>query len=105
MNSREKGKRGEIELAHELEKWGYEARRGQQFCGLNGEPDVIGVEGLHIECKRVEKLNIEQALRQSERDARPSEIPVVFHRRNREEWKATLRLDDFMELWNEATRE
>lgn len=105
MNSREKGKRGEIELAHELEKWGYEARRGQQFCGLNGEPDVIGVEGLHIECKRVEKLNIEQALRQSERDARPSEIPVVFHRRNREEWKATLRLGDFMELWNEATRE
>ena len=103
MNSREKGKRGEIELAHELEQYGYKARRGQQFCGLNGEPDVVGVPGLHIECKRVESLNIEKALLQSERDSRPHELPVVMHRKNRETWKVTMRLDEFMELWNETT--
>ena len=103
MNSREKGKRGEIELAHELERFGYPARRGQQFCGLNGEPDVVGVPGLHIECKRVERLDLEAAMRQSERDARPNELPVVIHRRNREDWKVTLRLDEFMRLWHETT--
>ena len=103
VNSREKGKRGEIELAHELERFGYAARRGRQFCGLNGEPDVIGVPGLHIECKRVESLNVEKALQQSERDARPHELPVVMHRKNRESWKVTMRLAEFMELLNEKT--
>lgn len=103
MNSREKGKRGEIELAHELERFGYPARRGRQFCGLNGEPDVVGVPGLHIECKRVERLDLEAAMHQSERDARPNELPVVIHRRNRENWKVTLRLDEFMRLWHETT--
>lgn len=103
INSREKGAAGERELANELKRYGYPARRGQQFCGLNGEPDVVGVPGLHIECKRVERLNLEAAMKQSERDARPTEIPVVIHRRNREEWKVTMRLDEFMGLWNEKT--
>lgn len=102
INSKQKGNAGERELAAKLREYGYPARRGQQFCGLNGEPDVIGVPGLHIECKRVEKLNVEQALRQSERDARPTEVPVVMHRRNREAWKVTLRLDEFMAIWKEG---
>lgn len=102
MNSREKGKRGELELAHELKRFGYETRRGQQFSGLEGDADVVGIPGLHIECKRVEKLNIEKALEQSERDARVGEVPVVMHRRNREGWKVTLSLREFMRLWKEA---
>lgn len=52
MNSREKGKRGERELAGELRRHGYDARRGQQYCGANGDADVVGLPGLHIECKR-----------------------------------------------------
>lgn len=56
MNSREKGKRGERELAGELRRHGYDARRGQQYCGANGDADVVGLSGLHIECKRVERL-------------------------------------------------
>ena len=97
--SRNKGKRGELELAHKLQEYGYNARRGQQYAGLYGDADVVGVPGLHIECKRVEQLNIEKALVQSEQDARSDEIPVVMHRKNREEWKVTLRLDDFMRIW------
>lgn len=96
MNSRSKGKRGELELAKELRKYGFEARRGQQYCGGNGDADVIGVPGLHIECKRVERLNVENAMRQAEADAKKGEIPVVMHRANREEWKVTMRLEDFM---------
>ena len=34
MNSRQKGKRGELELAKVLREHGYETRRGQQYSGL-----------------------------------------------------------------------
>lgn len=99
MNSRSKGKRGELELVHVLKNHDFDVRRGQQFSGANGDADVIGISGLHIECKRVEKLNIEEAMKQSERDAREGEIPCVMHRKNHEEWKVTVRLTDFLTLW------
>ncbi len=101
MNARDKGKRGELELAHILQAHGYSARRGQQFCGLNGEADVIGLAGYHIECKRVERLNIDTAMAQSIRDARDGEVPTVMHRRNQKGWLVTMRLDDFLELIKE----
>ena len=99
MNSRQKGARGERELAEKLREYGYDVRRGQQYSGANGDADVVGVPGLHIECKRVEKLNLDDALAQSVRDARDAEIPVVMHRKNRTEWKVTMLLDDFMRIW------
>ena len=102
MNSRDKGARGERELATLLKTYGYDTRRGQQYSGANGDADVIGIPGLHIECKRVEELNIEAALKQSERDARNEEVAVVMHRRNNEGWKVTLRLGDFIELWTQG---
>lgn len=98
INSREKGRRGEVELAHELEKYGYKAYRSQQYCGANGDADVVGLPGFHIECKRVEKLNLENAMEQSISDAREDEVPVVMHRKNRKPWLVTLELKDFMEL-------
>lgn len=102
MNSREKGARGERELANLLKNAGYDCRRGQQYSGANGDADVVGLPGIHIECKRVEKLNIETALKQAQRDAREGEIPAVFHRRNGEHWKVTMGFDDFMALYRQA---
>jgi len=98
MNSRDKGKRGELELAHELEKYGYNTRRGVQYSGANGDADVVGLPGFHIECKRVENLNIIKAMRQSVNDAKDGEVPVVMHRKNYQPWLVTLELKDFMEL-------
>lgn len=50
MNSRDKGKRGERELAAILKEYGYnEARRGQQYCGADGSADVIGLPGIERE--------------------------------------------------------
>ena len=103
MNSRAKGASGERELAHELEKYGFKTRRGQQLCGANGDADVVGVDGLHIECKRVERLNIHDAMKQALNDAREGEKAVVMHRKNRTNWLVTMTLEDFMELWKEAT--
>ena len=101
MNSRQKGARGERELASKLRDYGYESRRGQQFSGANGDPDVIGLSGIHIECKRVERLNIEDAMAQAKRDARENEIPAVFHRKNHCEWLVTMELDQWIELYRE----
>lgn len=99
MNSRDKGKRGELEAAHLLQKYGYDARRGQQFAGINGDADVVGLPGIHIEVKRVEKLNIDEALEQAIQDKRESEIPIVMHRKNRTKWKVTMLFDDWMMLY------
>lgn len=101
MNSRQKGARGERELALALRELGYEARRGQQFSGKNGDADVVGLPKIHIECKRVEHLNIDDALDQSIRDARDGEIPVVMHRKNHTPWKVTLLLSDFIRFYRD----
>ena len=101
MNSREKGKRGEMELARALRALGYDCRRGQQYSGANGDADVVGLPGIHIECKRVERLNLTEAMKQARRDALPGEFPVVFHRRNDEPWLVTMPLGDWIEIYRE----
>ena len=99
MNSRNKGKKGELEIVHVLKDLGFaEVRRGQQFSGANGDADVVGIKGIHIEVKRRERTDIHNWLCQAIQDAREGELPVVFHRRNHEEWKASCRLCDFTEL-------
>ena len=105
MNSRRKGAAGELELAGVLKREGFsKCRRGQQYCGANGDADVVGLPGIHIECKRVEALNIDKAMEQAINDAKDEEIPAVFHRKNRKSWKVTLRLEDFLKLYKKAEK-
>ena len=99
INSRQKGARAERELANLLKKYGYDTRRGQQYSGANGDADVVGLNKVHIECKRVERLNIDDAVAQSVRDARESETPVVMHRKNNQQWLVTMRLIDWIEFY------
>ena len=101
MNSRDKGARGERELAKKLTEYGYRCRRGQQYCGANGDADVVGLDGIHIECKRVEKLNIYDAIAQAIRDKMPDELATVFHRKNNCQWLVTMNIDDWIELYRE----
>lgn len=99
INSNQKGKTGEREFAALCRKHGFEnARRGQQFSGIEGK-DVVGLEGIHIEVKRVERLNIDKAMKQSIEDSKEREIPIVAHRKNREEWKVTMRAEDWLEFY------
>lgn len=104
MNSRNKGATGERELAKVLRGYGYNCRRGQQYCGANGDADVVGLPGLHIECKRVERLNLDDAMAQAKADARDEEIPVVMHRKNNGEWRATIPLKDFVVIYRDWER-
>jgi len=109
--SRDKGARGERELRDILNKQGYNVRRGRAY---GGEPDLVGLDGIHIECKSVEKLNVRKALQQAIDDSESMKdgIPAVFWKKKHdpqelgvcEGWTVTLQLADFLEIleaWNE----
>ena len=98
-NGKLKGKKGELELAHKLQEYGYEARRSVQYNGKYGQADVIGLPHIHVEVKRVEKLNLYNAMEQAQRDAKGDDSPAVFHRKNRSNWLVTMELDDFMKFY------
>ncbi len=90
---RKKGKVGEREVAKALSRlFGVECRRGQQYSGLGGE-DVVGLSGVHVECKRVEQLSLYKAIEQATSDAQGDDIPVVIHRRSKKPWVAIVELD------------
>ncbi len=101
MNSRAKGKRAELTLASKLRQYGFDARRGVQYSGLNGDADVVGLPLIHIECKAVERLDIYAAIDQAKRDAREGELPAVFHKKNNCEWLVTMTFDDWMTIYRE----
>ena len=102
MNSRQKGKRGELEWARVCRDNGYVARRTAQYCGNTGEAsDVIGLPGIHQEVKRVERLDLTAAMDQAKRDAKHGEIPIVAHRRNHERWMVTMDAEDWFRLYRE----
>ncbi len=105
VNGKKKGKNGELEVVRLCRAQGYEARRSAQYCGNNkeGTADVVGLPGIHIEVKRVEHLNLDDALAQASRDAKKTtgSIPTVFHRKNGTGWKVTMGADEWFRLYRE----
>ena len=109
MNAKRKGSGGERELAELLRRAGIRAYRNDQiFRGGLNNPDVsaeLHNLPLHIEVKRVERLNISEAVNQAVRDAAPGALPIVAHRRNREKWLVTIPLAALLEALKEGRTE
>lgn len=101
VNSKQKGARFERLLASKLREYGYECRRGQQYCGANGDADVVGLPYIHIEAKHQERMCLYDWIEQAKSDARPGEYPVVFHKKNNADILVTLGFEDFMEIYKE----
>ena len=103
MNSSRKGADGERELAAILEAEGFQMERGGTES-FGTAPDLSGLPGIHIEVKRVEKLNIFVAMAQAIRDAARFRdgYPAVFHRRNRKPWLVTMLLSDWLRMYRAA---
>lgn len=99
-SSQRKGVRGEEELAAVLREYGYKIKRGGALS-FGEVPDLVGLPGVHIECKRVERLNVPEAMQQAVTDSQRFRdgMPALFHRRNRQPWLVTIRLEDFMQLY------
>ena len=102
--SQRKGRRGEIELSEKLREYGYNAAPGEPLS-FGGVPDITGLPGVHIECKRRECPDVLAALQQAATDAERfgDGVPVVFWRKNRGKWVALLSLESFMELYQSGT--
>lgn len=100
MNSKRKGSNGERELVSLLRSAGINAyRNDQMYIGGKNNPDVfaeINGQPLHIEVKRVERLNILEAMQQAERDAAEGSFPVVVHRKNHSQWLITMSLQEWL---------
>jgi Holliday junction resolvase len=96
MNSKRKGKCGELEACKALrDVLGIDAKRGQQYSGSPESPDIVtDLDGIHFEVKRVERLNISQALQQACDDAGEGAAPVVLWRKNHGQWVFIAYLDD-----------
>lgn len=98
--SRDKGKRGEREVASLLRSYGYDAHRGVQYHGGKDSPDVVGLPGIHIEVKRTETFRLWDALSQAKGDA-GDKMPIVVHRKNDCEWVVVQPLNDWIKLYRE----
>lgn len=98
-NSREKGKVGEREVAALIRQLfpGTEARRGQQYAGSNGDADVVGLEGVHVEVKR-RHSSLDGWMKQAVEDAKQGAVPTVWHRGNRCGWLVTVRATQLVTL-------
>lgn len=105
--SRQKGKRGERLCRDEIkEQLGVPCRRGVQFAGGAGSPDVVLLVEtvLHFEAKAVERLNLHAAMAQSIADAGEGRLPLVWHKRSREDSLLTMRMKDLAAVVAECCR-
>ena len=106
INSKSKGKRGELQWAKFCREQGYDnVRRTAQFCGKTGDAsDCVGLPYIYQEVKNVEHLNIHNAVAQAVRDStaeNKGNIPIVAHKKNRTSWLVTLRAEDFFTIYRE----
>src|SRR5271165_4684356 len=93
-NSRAKGAAGELEFSKFLQNFGFTARRGQQFSGGPGSPDVVhNLPDIHFEVKRTEVTAIYDWLTQAGDDTPKGHLPIIAHRKNGHEWIAIVDMD------------
>lgn len=98
VNSRRKGKAGELEAVNFLKEIGFaDARRTAQFCGKNGDSDIQCPESLanvHIECKRRKDIDVgtaalAAAILQASSECGDREWCVLWRRDGAKIWKLT----------------
>jgi Holliday junction resolvase len=101
LNARQKGKRVERSFRDVLRIAGYcKARRGQQFSGEQGNPDVVCEElpSIHWEVKGVQNSSPHKWLGQATNDSKGEKTPVVAWKSNNKDWVAFIYMDDLLEI-------
>jgi hypothetical protein len=90
---RDKGLRGEREVAQAFEAAGAELKNleyaGDHHVVLNGVP-------FHVEVKRHERLDLMRWVRQAEAEKQSESTSMVVFRQSRQPWRVVLTLEDFL---------
>lgn len=103
--SRRKGKVGELELVTLLKENGFDCWRTPNSGAMHyAKGDINGLPGLHIECKRAERIEIQKWVDQSLLDCPAGLAPVVVWRASRHAWRADLPLIDFLPMYRARLR-
>jgi hypothetical protein len=96
---RSKGNRAEREIIDMLHRFGWTHARRNWMSGGAGGGDVIeGPANLHVEIKHRERCAIWEWIAQAAAEARPTDTPAVFFRRNRSAWFVAVPAEDYLEL-------
>lgn len=87
-------------MAGILQEYGYNVKPAEPL-NYGTIPDLTGLPGIHIECKRCEQLRLSEWMAQAERDAQRFQdgAPTIFHRKSRSPWLVTMRLVDWLNLY------
>lgn len=96
-SERDKGARGEREVAAIFRAHGFDCDRVPNSGGLRLKGDLYGDLPVHVEVKRQERLQLWQWLGQA-RDEAGDGVPLVAFRRNGSEWYAALPLAALADL-------
>ncbi len=96
-SEREKGARGEREVAAIFRAHGFDCSRTPNSGGLQVKGDLHGLP-VHVEVKRQEVARPWSWWAQADSEAPPGVLPVVAFRRNASPWLAIVRADDLAAL-------
>ena len=104
--SKTKGKVGEREVVQICKANGVDARRLAPIQAAGGTLDAPDVEAglLDIEVKRQKQPNIRAALKQAILGRRSGQFAVAATRADRDDWLATLALEDLLAIYADAMR-
>ena len=108
MSSRSKGKRYELEIAHEIEDIFPDVHRNWQEQSAKGGVDLSNTKPFNIEVKGGKQANIAKTrkwLEQVKREGREENYDVVVARPLREEKFILMPFDDWKELVNILKKE
>ncbi len=75
---------------------------GAPGCDVWLSSAALSVFNFSIECKNVERLNVNEAFEQAKANTKDG-YPLLIHSRNNSEVLATLRLDDLLKLLGPAS--
>lgn len=106
INSRSKGKRGELSWSKLCTEAGFPMRRSQQYAGTNADADCVAIgkhalDGWHHECKWTEQFCLRDWIAKAISDSRGKPF-LIAHKYNNGPVTVTLLAEEFFNLIRRA---
>ncbi len=109
MNSKRKGNKGENDFANFLQSHGFKAYKNSSSGGNQWKSDVHNSLDLNIEVKTVNRINLQEAWRQTDRDSSLSRssplLAIHFDGMGKDQWLIVQHSNDWVETLKNARGE